>query len=250
MKKLSVEFNADYILFKGIFPENSLAVFSLRSMQENCAFTDRENLRTSFLHKFGFTADSIASAEQVHGAEVASVDSSGCVQGADGLVTSMKDLALTVAAADCLPVYLWSASGNCIGLLHAGWRGSSQKITKNGVRTIVEKYNVDAHNLFALLGPCICQKCYEIGPEVAVQFHPDSIVKEPEGRFHLDLRVENYQQLLKSGLPGEHIHSCDLCTSCHEDIFFSYRRDGQGTGRMIAALALLNSIDHGVQEDN
>ncbi|MEW5919254.1 MAG: polyphenol oxidase family protein, partial [Gemmatimonadota bacterium] len=107
-------------------------------------------------------------AKQVHGNRVV-VHNAGWtgwlrVPDADGHLTNTPSTALAVTLADCVPIFLSHASG-MIGLLHAGWRGTSAGIVGRAIEELRFR-GVPAHELSAHLGPAICGKCYEVGPEV------------------------------------------------------------------------------------
>ncbi len=185
------------------------AVFSTRS-----AGSVRESLEplTSAL---GVDPERIAIAEQVHGAELSSHNSP--LREADGHVLTGPDLAALVFVADCLPVALSGPGGAAI--LHCGWRGLAAGIVARGVEA------VDATD--AVIGPGIGPCCYEVGDEVLGAFAGlgDGIAS---GRM-LDL-VEVARRLLAAA-GVERIEAAGMCTSCEEELFFSYRRDGERAGR-------------------
>ena len=99
-------------------------------------------------------------------------------------------------------------------------------------------------DIFAALGPCIGRCCYEVGPEVirdvreAFPFGDDHIETKPDGKGMLDLVGLNRGALVRAGLSPDQIWSADLCTYCREDLFYSYRREGEGTGRMLAGIMI------------
>jgi YfiH family protein len=147
-------------------------------------------------------------------------------------------LFLSIVVADCLPVYLWDLKAGCIGLIHAGWRGSAAQIVKNGVEMLQHRYGANPADISVLMGPGICAECYEIGPEVAAFFQSPELTPGRNDRFHLDLKVANIHQLLEVGVVAEHIHSDELCNRCRKDELCSYRAEGAQAGRMIATLGI------------
>ena len=54
----------------------------------------------------------------------------------------------------------------------------------------------------------------------------------------LDLRKANRSQLISAGLRPQNICTIDLCTACHSDILFSYRKQGPQSGRLMSLIAL------------
>jgi len=216
-----------------------VAAFSLRSFGEGRSDESKAAQIERVASEIGQAGCPIATAQQVHGAKVEVVSEAGEYAQADGLVTDRANLLLSVVVADCLPVYFWSLDGHCIGLIHAGWRGSAAGIAMTAIRVTREAFGVEAKELYALLGPCICQDCYEVGPEVAHAFTTAELRPGRSDRYHLDLRAANRRQLIQAGVPGESIISDDLCSRCRPDLLYSYRATGQDTGRMVAMIGLI-----------
>jgi polyphenol oxidase len=153
----------------------------------------------------GFPEDRIATANQVHGAELDASE-------ADGHVVRGLDKAALVYVADCLPVAVEGPGG--VAILHCGWRGMAAGIVAWGVEAVGGTH--------AAIGPGIGPCCYEVGDEVLDAFAGlgEGIAS---GRM-LDLPEVARRLLRKVGV--EEIESAGLCTCCEEELFFSHRRDG------------------------
>jgi len=171
---------------------------------------------------------------QVHGDHIVHVESAGPVPDTDGLISNTPGLFLVIQLADCVPVYLYDQENRAVGLIHAGWRGSSRHIAKKAVHMMQQVFSSRPENMLALIGPSIGPCCYQVGSETAGQFDPAFIRKD-----HLDLWAVNYHQLTDAGIPAGQIEVSRLCTSCHENWFFSHRRDKGKTGRMMAVLGII-----------
>lgn len=192
----------------------------------------------------GLSANQVASAHQVHGNRVAlaTADDGGRVFSAtDGLVTNAPDLALLLRFADCQPILLYDPLKHALGLIHAGWRGVAQGITRRAVETMQAAFGSDPQALLAGLGPAIGSCCYTVGDNVATAMGyalPDwhkVMHREGEG-WRLDLPGACAQQLIAAGVV--HIEQADLCSSCHRHEFFSHRASNGKTGRF-AVIAYL-----------
>jgi len=185
----------------------------------------------------------------------------------DGLITNAAGVLLAVKVADCLPVIIADRKRKAVGIFHAGWRGTVQRIVEKGIGEMRRQLGCDPANLVAVLGPGIGACCYEIGEEVEAEFdsqfaysrelfedvfdswslktkYPMLFLNqrapghgEPALSRHLDLVKANWCQLLDAGVPAENIQSMDLCTACHTDLFFSYRKE-HVTGRMLAVVGI------------
>ena len=227
-----------HLRYDGLTPPGISAAISLKSFWRPRRHLDRTAFRREFMTELGYSEPHITSAAQVHGADLVKVSRAGHYPKVDGLVTNTSGLILTVLTADCLPLYLWDAKVKAIAVVHAGWRGSASEITKNAIARLVHRFGAQPENIDALLGPCICADCYEIGPEVAAQFHPDDLRTGPDHRIHLDLRAANRRQLMESGVAAEHIIIDQQCTRCQNNRLCSYRAEGTDAGRMISALKI------------
>jgi hypothetical protein len=157
--------------------------------------------------------------------------------GVDALTTREQRLVLMGLFADCVPVCIFDPVSNALALCHASWRGTARRVAPAAVRCLVESGS-KVNDLTAVIGPCICQRCYEVGDDVvdALGLYdmsmPGVLVPSRPGKWLLDLRTLNSAQLADSGVPMHNISVYDMCTACNEDLFFSHRRDGAKTGRM------------------
>ncbi len=158
----------------------------------------------------------------------------------DALISRQIGLRIGIRTADCVPILLLDSKTHAVAAVHAGWRGTAAQILPLAASRLCADFGGEPTNLYAAIGPCIRQCCYQVGPEVARQFVPFF----PEwntadiGARHLDLAVANTRQLIKLGVPAEHIFDSGLCTACSADLF-SYRREPDNPGRMVAAIARL-----------
>lgn len=227
--------------------------------------------RTAFFKSADATALTLVSPKQIHSSIVQVLDSAKSPRNtitADGLITNVPGLLLSIQTADCVPILLVDTKMKAIGAFHAGWRGTVARILEKGVGMMRATYGSDPRNIRAAIGPCIAQCCYAVGEEVVDQFHTqfayaDSLFKpyfedDPIKRkypllfmtarapghsnlgpqIHLDLVESNRRQLLDAGLKPANIWSADECTSCNTDRFFSYRKEAGFTGRMMAIIGI------------
>jgi YfiH family protein len=154
---------------------------------------------------------------------------------ADGILTNKNDITLFMRFADCVPILLWDPVVEVIGIAHAGWQGTSQKITQGIVEKMVERYGSDPKNILAAIGPSICQDCYEVGTEVKAAFDSkfgksaERFFRDKNGRLFLDLWKANQQTLKNAGV--EKIEVSEQCTACHIEDWYSYRAENGRTGR-------------------
>jgi YfiH family protein len=172
---------------------------------------------------------------QVHGAEVITAPWVGAPD-ADAATLAREGLLIAVETADCLPVIIVDPTARIAAVVHAGWRGSAAGVTARTVQALVAA-GADRRALRALLGPCIGVCCYEVGEELSRAFGPGSTAFFRPGagaRPHLDLRAVNRSQLMAAGICEGRIGDVAVCTFCHPARLPSYRRDGDGCGRIVS----------------
>lgn len=170
---------------------------------------------------------------QVHGAAVRTAPWEGTPEADASVAAGAGDL-LGIETADCLPVLLVDPVRRAVGAAHAGWRGTVARVAPAAVAAMVAEGSRPG-DLLAAFGPSIGACCYEVGPDVEAAFGPEGarfFRPGPRGRAHVDVRAANRAQLVAAGLRDDAIHDVLDCTFCMPG-YFSYRRDGQGAGRMI-----------------
>lgn len=198
----------------------------------DCSDHVREN-RCRFLRVLDVSNDSPVLPEQIHGDHVAVADHPGKYPDTDAVITGKPGIALTIQAADCVPVYLFDSSVPCIGLVHAGWRGTAKQITRKTIQAMVSSFQANPKTLHAFIGPSIGPCCYAVGAEVEVRFDFRYL-----DHHHLDLWACNRDQCRKAGIPDSHIQTSGICTHCNCDSFFSHRAGVGQTGRMMAVMMI------------
>lgn len=191
---------------------------------------DSEAAVSENLRRIGETMGGILASwvRQQAGDEVVRVYGPGLYGEADAMITAERDLALTVAVADCVPVVLVGEEG--LGMVHSGWRGTLAGISGKAVREMREP----SSNLWAYVGPCIRRCCYEVSGELAASFSERFGAAVVNGR-QLSLPEAIGADLDESGV-GE-IYDLGLCTGCRGNLFFSHRKHGPATGRNLAAVS-------------
>ncbi|MBO8129352.1 MAG: peptidoglycan editing factor PgeF [Peptococcaceae bacterium] len=202
----------------------------------------------------GVKYSKLVCASQVHGCQVKVVNpkqtgrgvqfASDAIPDCDGLVTASPDVPLALFFADCVPIYFFDPVNRVIALAHAGWRGTFQRIGLKTIEVMARQFGSVPEQVLVVIGPAIGSCCYEIGNDVADSFtreFPDCsgfLRAITSGKWRLDLKEANRQVLQEAGLKDEHIAVSDLCTSCQQNLFFSYRASGGKTGRMAAVMML------------
>ena len=171
--------------------------------------------------------------EQIHSNICLQATSAECV--GDAVVTQDKGVVCAVMTADCLPIFACDVLGTQVGVAHAGWKG----IANGVIESFVDQF--ESSDLIIHFGPAISQVAFEVGEEVYRQFIDKDLELEKafmakDGKYQLDI----YQaaRIVLNGLGVKSISGGGECTYTQQDKYFSYRRDGVKSGRMINLIYL------------
>lgn len=193
--------------------------------------------RARFFRSLGIEESRVAFPRQCHSDRVVRVRSAGSYDSCDALITNDPQLFLAVTVADCVPIFFYDPIVKAVASIHAGWRGALLKIVPAAVEAMRFEFNSKASDLIAFVGPSARVCCYEVGPEVAEKFDARFTVRQ-KGKLFLHLKAVIHDQLRAHGVMGENIEMSDFCTICNPDLFHSYRRDKERSGRMMGVIGL------------
>ena len=181
---------------------------------------------------------------------------------ADAAVSVVPGLACTVMVADCLPELITDRLGRMVAAAHAGWRGLAGGVLESvlehfkplaqapyaqeAIQSIANGVAETPHGLMAWLGPCIGPQAFEVGEEVRSTFCANDAAAElhfaPQGggKYLANLPALARQRLAAQGVAQVFGNdgSAAWCTFSESSRFFSHRRDGSVTGRMVACIWL------------
>lgn len=164
----------------------------------------------------------------------------------DGMITNIPEVCLVTFYADCVPLYFVDPIHKAIGLSHSGWRGTVHKMGKVTVEKMTEHYGTDPADVIAVIGPSICQDCYEVSADVILEFQQnfpkecfaDLFYRKENGKYQLDLWAANVQVFKEAGIRKDHVAITNICTHCNSHVLFSHRTTGEKRGNLSAFLAL------------
>ncbi len=160
----------------------------------------------------------------------------------DALVTRIENCALAIQTADCLPILLADPQNKISAAVHSGWKGTLARILQKTIEAMKREFGSDPAQIVVAIGPGIRSCCFEVGKEVADLFKKEFagfLVKpiyERPGKFLVDLPKALELQLECAGIRPENSHDIVACTRCNPNEFFSYRAEGQSSGRMMAII--------------
>jgi len=189
-------------------------------------------------------------ARQTHSDHVAVVTSENLlttISDTDALITNEPGLFVCVQTADCVPVLLFDPQHKVVAAIHAGWKGTVSKIAKKVIEQMTETFGCDPANMIAGIGPSIHIHAYEVGREVVeaveANFSNSTALLKPslnEGKAYFDLWEANRSVLIESGIAEANIEVLGLCSFEQADLFYSARREGIDTGRMVSGIRLMD----------
>ncbi|MBI4649845.1 peptidoglycan editing factor PgeF [Candidatus Desantisbacteria bacterium] len=195
-------------------------------------------------------------ADQVHSNKVSVINEKSNISGwedprrsirlTDALITNLQNLTLVITVADCVPVLIYDTKNKVIAAVHAGWKGTGLGIVKRTLDQMKDSFKSNLENCQVGIGPSIGICCYSVDIKVIDFFRSKfsywreifNLEKNTFGK--LNLVEANKRQLIEAGVPAQNISSSDICTSCNNDLFYSFRKENGVTGRQIAFISLNN----------
>ena len=164
----------------------------------------------------------------------------------DGMVTDVPGICLVTFYADCVPLYFVDPVHRAIGLSHSGWRGTVKRMGQVTLERMKEAYGTKPEDVFAAIGPSICQDCYEVSGDVIEEFRENFsefvwsqlFYEKENGKYQLNLWRANQIVLTEAGVEAQNIAVTNLCTHCNPEILFSHRSTGVKRGKLSALLAI------------
>jgi len=205
--------------------------------------------RKAFLDTLEMGKDfKIVLANQTHSNHIAIIDTyenrgweelESAIPDTDALITDKKEILLGILSADCLPILLFDPKKEVIAAIHAGWVGTHKRIAPKTVLKMAEYFGSNPKDIIAQFAPCIAPCCYEVGAEFEERFrsYKGALIRR-EGKLFLDLPLVNKLQLKEAGVLEENISLSNTCTACENERFFSYRKEGGCSGRMLTFIGM------------
>ena len=218
----------------------------------------KENYRR-MAEAVGFSCENIVRANQTHGVgvHVATAGDRGdgflkqsSIENVDALITNQENVVLQTLNADCVPVFLVDPVTRCIGLAHAGWRGTLHEIAGETVKRMKAEFGANPANMVAAIGPSIGPYAFEVdnglGEEFCEKFskYPVRRVQRGMDSSLVDLWGLNHDTLVQAGLYPENIQIAAMCTYFEISMFYSHRRMKKLRGSMAAFIEIKSGLSH------
>ena len=189
----------------------------------------------AFCRAINIDVNSVVQVEQVHGDTINHAkqkDAGKTIPGCDALITAEALLPLAVRTADCQACFIFDPVSFSIGLAHAGWRGTTLGIAAKTLIKMGEHFDTRPKDCIIALSPAIGRCCFEVDAlvkaplEASCPYWKEVLTAKKGGKWMLDLEKLNVLQLAKAGVLKDNIISAKRCTSCENDIFYSFRKEG------------------------
>lgn len=240
----------DLVQYNIVEPHKKLFVFTTTKKTldvENVRFTDSCENKLKLAESLGIKPETLVFPKQTHTNCVAELSGipNKTIDETDALITNKPGLCICVQTADCVPILLFDPAQKVVAAIHAGWRGTVGKIAAIAVLKMALDYDCMPENIKAAIGPSICSEIYEVGDEVVGAVRNSipnaglALHKNNLGKYHFNLWEANRQLLLGSGLKPENIEVLGECSFLEKEKYFSARRDGIETGRMVSGIMIL-----------
>lgn len=190
---------------------------------------------------------------QTHGTEIGIINEdfiqknfaerADLLNGVDALITKEPNVCIGVTTADCVPLIFYDPQLEVIAVAHAGWRGTCGRIAEKVVKRMQEEFGSHPQHINVVIGPSISGTVYNVGNELidnfsSAGFPVAEIFNTNNELIYLDLWKANQWLLESMGVPADHIQISEICTYTQHEKFFSARRLGLKSGRMLSAIML------------
>ncbi len=180
---------------------------------------------------------SYISPQQTHSDNIELVDTRLEYPDTDALIITKKNIPIALRFADCTPLIFFDKKQRIGAIAHAGWRGTAQKIAVKTIKKMKVNLGTNPKDVIAIIGPAIGICCYEVSSEVKKTLL-DTVIDSQNLSIsrNIDLKQINARQLQEIGVTQ--IDICPYCTSCNNDLFYSYRKENGTQERHYALLML------------
>ena len=195
--------------------------------------------RESALTAVGVRTDSVYDVYQVHSTEIIITDRPLGLNEvhvkADAIITNKPGVTLMMRFADCVPIFLFDPVRRVIGLAHAGWIGTINKITSKTIDKMHHQFGSKTDDILAAIGPSIGPDHYSVGDDIvrkattSFSDKADSLFTQEDGKTYFNLWEANRVDLMQAGVIR--IDVAGICTNCHLEDWYSHRGEHGKTGR-------------------
>lgn len=207
--------------------------------------------RVQFLDTLGLDAThSVLVCEQNHTNNIIEIneekighglfDQTSQIPNADGMITNLVNINLVIYTADCMPISFYDPVKKIIGVVHSGWKGTIQDISKNILTLMISKYGCTITDIFVSVGPSIGPCCYEVQNPEQIQLFQKKYgnILESDNKKYVDLWDSIEQDILVLWIPRKNFENRKICTSCHHHTYASHRKDNPNTTANLTVISM------------
>jgi YfiH family protein len=193
-------------------------------------------------------------AHQVHSAKVILIDEAllalpeyerkASLEGYDAVISRIPGICITATTADCVPILLFDPVNKAVAAIHSGWKGTLENITGITIDRMQQEFSTNPKDLVAAIGPCISGAVYEVGEDLVVQFQEKGFDvshyfhSKENSKFVFDIRLTVAEELQAKGV--KNIELSPHCTYSEPELFFSARRQGILSGRLLSGIGIID----------
>lgn len=173
---------------------------------------------------------------------------------ADAVIGNLKGKPVSMQLADCNAIYIYDTKNKAYALIHSGWKGTLNLITRKTLLKMKEDFDTNPKDIKVVLGPSISKDSFEVEENVFNDFEKmlekENLEKEKyitklkeNNKKNIDLKRIIIDDLLKLGVKEENILNIeeDTLTLKYENgeyKYHSHRRDKEKAGRNMALIYL------------
>ncbi|GAB4146090.1 MAG: peptidoglycan editing factor PgeF [Ignavibacteriales bacterium] len=213
-----------------LFNHKHSPFFSNMSLEIGDDKTIVEKNRKVFTDYLGISLEQVAYQHQIHSDIVSYVTQPGFIGESDAMITDKTNLALTVGSADCTTVFIYDYKQKIIAAIHSGWQGTQKRIVEKTILKLQREFHSNQQDCVAYIAPSISMKNYEVGKDFLTKFDEKYFLCS-NGKYYLNVAAANYDMLINNGIDKSRIQFSNLCSFENTDLFHSYRRDKENSGR-------------------
>lgn len=198
-----------------------------------------------YVEALHLSAVTIPSTKQIHSDRVVKITKKEKnIIEADAFITDQPNVVCVARTADCLPILLVDTKKRVVGAVHAGWRGSVDRILVKTIQAMQREWNTEVFDLRVAFGPAIGGHCYQVGEEVARKLKENGlcdgswISTADAEHWYFDIATLNSYLLERMGVQPEQIYRSLACTACDLEKFHSYRREGGKKGEQVSFILI------------
>ena len=185
----------------------------------------------------GFKSDMIAIPNQTHSINVKNTTIGGEIINADGVFSSNPMIVCSIIVADCLPIFFAHKTELFFGIIHAGWRGLINGIISESIK-LIKNEKIALENIEVFIGPSIQACCFEVSHDIIDRFDLKFTKQNINSKYLVNLQGIAKKKIEHEGILKKYIKVSEDCTFCQFERYFSFRREGDKSGRMFGLIGV------------